>query len=172
MDEKPVAIARGNDLRISFKQAVNVAKAVKGKNLSYAVRLLTDVTNLKRAIPFVRYKRDVSHKPGIAAGRYPIKASNEILTVIKNAIANAESRHMDAEKLYISRFECNRPISKEISRRRRMGRLTGVIVELREREEKKPEAKVEKKPEPKAEKKPDVKPKPKVVKKPKVAKND
>jgi large subunit ribosomal protein L22 len=187
MDEKPKAVARGTNLQISFKQAVNIGRAIRGKELAYAVRLLTDVTNMRRPIPVVKYGRDTPHKPGTAAGRYPAKACKEVMLILGNVIANAGVKHMDVGKLFISRYECNREVSKNRAKSRRIGRLTNIMIEVQEKEEKKkptkkeapkpklkPKAPKPKKPavkkpakKPKAKPKPKTKPKPKPKPKPK-----
>ena len=171
-EEIPRAIARGNNLSVSFKHSVQIGKVLRGRDVAYCVRYLVDVINQNRPIPTKRYGRDVPHKPGMGAGRYPRKATVEILKIINSAIANAASNHLDSEKLYISRFECGRAVSKNRTSRRNIGRLTNIMIELREREEKKTDKKPAKeKPKPVKEEKPkekeqkkEKKPKPKAKK--------
>ena len=58
---------------ISHKHAREIAVAMKGLSIEKARDYLLDVTNLKRSIPFRRYKNQVGHKsdPGTMSGRYP-----------------------------------------------------------------------------------------------------
>jgi large subunit ribosomal protein L22 len=65
---------------------------------------LEDVIALKRAIPFKRYRRNVAHRHGAVgwdAGRYPEKAAKAVLIVLDNALANAEYKGMESEKMRI-----------------------------------------------------------------------
>ena len=65
---------------------------------------LEDVIALKRAIPFKRYRRNVAHRHGLVgwdAGRYPEKAAKAVLIVLDNALANAEYKGMESEKMRI-----------------------------------------------------------------------
>ena len=68
------AKAVGLSLPVSRKDAIMICKALRYKPLSKAKKLLEEVQKLETAIPFTRYCGDRGHKPGMAAGRYPIKA--------------------------------------------------------------------------------------------------
>merc|ERR1712070_980339 len=48
------------------------------------------------------------HKAAGDKGRWPIKATIVVKDLLSNAVANAESKGMDTEKLYISHAQCNR----------------------------------------------------------------
>ena len=82
---------------ISHKHAREIAVAMKGLSIEKARDYLLDVTNLKRSIPFRRYKNQVGHKsdPGTMSGRYPQKAATEILKLLDNLESNAEYKGMD-----------------------------------------------------------------------------
>eukprot|EP01083_Nonionella_stella_P307342 1079795_1 len=41
-------------------------------------------------------------------GRWPVKATAVVKDLLSNAVANAESKGMDTDKLYISHAQCNR----------------------------------------------------------------
>ena len=65
---------------------------------------LEDVIALKRAVPFKRYRRNVAHRHGLVgwdAGRYPQKAAKAVLVVLENALANAEYKGMESDKMRI-----------------------------------------------------------------------
>jgi len=98
------AIASGRDLRISPKHAREICAAIKGLMLDEARRLLEDVIAGRRPIPFKRYRRKVGHRrelQGWDAGRYPKKASKEILKVLDQLEANASQKDLDPERLKI-----------------------------------------------------------------------
>ncbi|MFT7615466.1 MAG: large subunit ribosomal protein L22 [Candidatus Woesearchaeota archaeon] len=87
--------------RVSTKQAIEIAKFIKGRKVKDAIRLLGDVTAKKFAIPYTRFNADVGHKPGIAAGRYPQNASNVFIEILKVCVANAIDKSLDEDSLVI-----------------------------------------------------------------------
>lgn len=95
-------------LSISTKQSVEIASFLRNKKVSQAKSLLNEVISMKRAVPFKRYNRDLGHKPGMAAGRYPIKASQEFLNLLNTLEANAEFKGLDSKNLIISTIKANK----------------------------------------------------------------
>jgi large subunit ribosomal protein L22 len=93
--------AIGRNLPISTKQSIEISNFIRGKPANKAAVVLERVMKKDIAVPYKRFNADVGHKPGIAAGRYPIKACGEILKVLKNAIANAQFKGMNADDLLI-----------------------------------------------------------------------
>jgi large subunit ribosomal protein L22 len=72
--------------------------------LSNAKTYLRDVTEKKKAVPFRRYKKKLGHRTGLQkafAGRYPIKAAQQILRVVEAAESNAENKGLDVDRLHI-----------------------------------------------------------------------
>jgi len=88
---------------ISHKHAREIAVAIKGLSLEKARDYLLSVVELKRSIPFRRYKNQVGHRsdPGTMSGRYPQKAATEILKLIDNLESNAEYKGIDLDRLKI-----------------------------------------------------------------------
>ncbi|MGB9675088.1 MAG: 50S ribosomal protein L22 [Candidatus Nanoarchaeia archaeon] len=121
-DAKTMVRVVGRDLPISRKASYQVAKVIKGKELPKVFKLLEDVIALKRAIPYTRYARDVSHKPGMAAGRYPVKAAKYVLKLLKNLQGSARSKGFDSQKLIIIHAAVHQG-----SKKRRGGRKIGLI---------------------------------------------
>ncbi len=102
LDPEKTAKASGREIRVSHKSAREVCKAVKGMMLSSAKTYLRDVLEKKKAIPFKRYTKKLGHRHCIEhsfAGRYPIKASEQVLKVIEAAEANAENKGLDVDRL-------------------------------------------------------------------------
>jgi len=96
--------AMGLELHISPKHAREICRILKGKNAGTAKAYLEDVIALRKPVPFKRYARNVAHKRGILkadAGRYPQKAAKAVLTVLENAMANAEYKGLESEKMSI-----------------------------------------------------------------------
>lgn len=100
-DPEKTSKAMGKELHISRKHAHEIATAIKGKKVNEARRFLEDVVQLRKAVPFKRYKRKVPHKRGMCAGRYPQKAAREFLKVLKNAESNAFYKGLDPENMRI-----------------------------------------------------------------------
>ena len=103
-DPARTAIASGRDLRISFKKAREVCAAIKGLKLEEAKSLLEDVIAGRRPIPFRRFHGKVGHRRGLQgwpAGRYPKRASKEILRLLNALEANASEKGLDSERLRI-----------------------------------------------------------------------
>ena len=88
---------------ISHKHAREIAVAIKGLSLEKARDYLLSVVELKRSIPFRRYKNQVGHRsdPGVMSGRYPQKAATEILKLLDNLESNAEYKGIDLDRLKI-----------------------------------------------------------------------
>ena len=104
LDPEKTAKASGRENRVSHKHAREVCKAVKGMTLSNAKQYLRDVISKKRAVPFTRYNKKAGHRHGIVksfAGRYPVKAANQVLKTIQGAEANAENKGLDVDRLRI-----------------------------------------------------------------------
>jgi large subunit ribosomal protein L22 len=104
LDPEKTVKASGREVRVSHKSAREICKTIKGMMLSQAKQYLRDVMAKKRAVPFTRFKKKAGHRHGLEkayAGRYPMKASEQILKVIEGAEANAEYKGLDTERLRI-----------------------------------------------------------------------
>ena len=137
-DSKKVAKACRRYARISWKACVEIGKVIKGMKTDKAKKLLQEVVELKKPIPFRRFNRDLPHRKGkIAAGRYPVNASKEILSLIESAEKNAENLELDKNKLYIKSFlvmkapSFRRPRKSELIGQRRKNVHISIILEER-----------------------------------------
>jgi large subunit ribosomal protein L22 len=122
-----LACGRVNEAPISPKHAIEIARFVKGKTLDEAEAYLHDVVDLKKAIPFKRFNRNVAHKRGLVgwdAGRYPRKASEVYLRLFNSVRKNAEYSGLDTDKLRIIHVSANRGIRRRSFMPRAMGRAT------------------------------------------------
>ena len=107
------AKAIGRNLEISKKDSVEIANFIRGRMISKAKYILEQVIAKKMAVPYKRFNRDRGHKRGrIAAGRYPVKASTTILSLIKSAEMNALNKGMNTDDLYISKMIANKGIGQ------------------------------------------------------------
>lgn len=132
LDPERSAIASGRDLPISFKDAVEVCRAIRGLKIDDAKRLLEEIIKKKRYIPYKRFKGKVAHHkvPGWYAARQPVKAAKYILDVLKSLEANAEYKGLDTERLRLIHVAAQkgRKIKKYIPRA--FGRSTPYFQEL------------------------------------------
>lgn len=87
-----------------------------------SVALLQRVLEKKEAVPAVRFRQDIPHRPGrISSGRYPQKATKTILSLLNAAQANAENKGLDAQNLVVKTI-----IANKASRPYRTGRIRGI----------------------------------------------
>ena len=94
--------AVGRSLPISTKVSVEICNFLRKRQLQNAKEILERVIKKDQAIPYKRFNMDVGHKPGkIASGRYPKKASTEILKIMKNVEANAQMKGFNTNNLEI-----------------------------------------------------------------------
>ena len=103
-NEESAVRAMGYEMPISFKHAVEICSVIRGKKVVAAMKYLEDVINLKKPVPFRKYKKKVAHRKGLEkwyAGRYPQKAARYILNVLKNLVANAEYKGLNKEELVL-----------------------------------------------------------------------
>lgn len=102
LDNEHTARAAGRDLSISTKASVEICRWLRYRDLQKAKRLLEMVMQKKLAVPYVRFNRDVGHKPGnMTAGRYPYKASKEFFNLLTLVEKNAAFKNLDTENLKI-----------------------------------------------------------------------
>ncbi len=105
-DAERMARAYGKELKISPKASNEICRRIRGMVVEDAIELLEDVVLLKKSIPYKRYNKRVAHRKEGAGGRFPVKASQQILKVIRGAVANATYReelgHPEEDELRIS----------------------------------------------------------------------
>lgn len=111
----------GREVSVSPKAMTELCRAVKGMLVKDAKRLMEDVIAMKRAIPYRRYRKEVSHRSLDAkwsAGRYPVKAAKIMLKLLEEMEANAEYKgfNLDALKIIHAASQRGRKIRKVIPR--------------------------------------------------------
>jgi len=111
----PHSKSRGSHLRVHFKHCREIAHHVSGMPVTKAIKFLDEVIAFKAVVPFVKYTGGIGRKaqakqskvPG-SKGRWPVKASGVVKDLLTNAIANAETKGLDPEALYVTHAQCNR----------------------------------------------------------------
>ena len=104
IDPDKTAIASGRNMRVSPKQCREVCHEIRGKNLDKAIELLEAVVEEKAWIPYKRHYKKRGHHPGMKkwfAGGHPVKASEYILKILKNAESNADNKGLDIDRLKV-----------------------------------------------------------------------
>lgn len=127
------AMASGRDLRVSFKEMVELLREIRGKKLSEAYKILDDVISLKRPIPFRRYNGGVPHRRGLSgfkAGRYPVKAAKLVRKILKSAEHNAMGKDLDPDSLYVKHAAAQMGMKLRRFFPRAYGRATPKIEQL------------------------------------------
>lgn len=150
-----MARAIGRSLPISFKQSIEICNFIRDKNVNDVKNILNGVINQKVAVPYKRFNMDVGHKRKIAAGRYPKKASTEILNLINHVEANAQFKGLNTGNLVITHINANKA-SKVMHfgrKRSRKAKRTHVEIIVQEKADEKSKEKKESKTDEKMEKK-------------------
>ena len=101
-DEGLVARATGKELRVKFKDTIEICAAIQGMKAVEAVKYLEKVLDKKAYIPVKKAKTQSGHKPGMKPfGFQVVKPTTAVLMVLESAIANAEFRGLEPENCYI-----------------------------------------------------------------------
>ena len=119
-NKENMARALGLALSISFKQSVEICSFIRHKKISDAKEVLNKVIRHEKAIPFKRFNHNVGHKTKIGVGRFPEKASKEILNLLNTVEANAQFKGLNTANLIIEHINANKA-----SKVMRVGRKRG-----------------------------------------------
>lgn len=114
------ARAVGLNLPISTKQSIEICSFLRGKPVEKAKTVLKRVGEKQQAIPFTRFNWNVGHRRGMASGRYPLRASAAILTIIESAEANAQFKGLTTKKLVLKQL-----CAQKAGQQYRFGRFRG-----------------------------------------------
>ena len=122
--------ARGAHLRTHFKHCREICHAIKGMRLSKTKKYLEDVLQFKAAVAFTKFTggcgRHAQGKQIKASGdkcKWPQKATQIILDLVKNAEANAEMKGLDTDNMVVSHAQANRAIKQRRRTYRAHGRI-------------------------------------------------
>lgn len=99
-EKKTEAFTRGTSLPISKKHSMYLGDFIKNKKIDDAIVDLEKVTKYKKIVPF---KGEIPHRKGkgMMSGRYPIKASQFFIKMLKGLRGNALVNGLDLEKTRI-----------------------------------------------------------------------
>jgi len=96
-DKENLAKVVGRDMGISTRQAIEICAHIKGMQLKKATALLENVMKKKAAIPFRRFTEGAGHQKGMGAAKYPFKASEQFLFLLKSLEANAQNKGLNPD---------------------------------------------------------------------------
>ena len=89
-------------LPISPKMSMELCRAIRGKSIVAAKKLLEGVLTMKKPVKIIRFNKDLGHKKGLGPARYPLNASKSMLQLVNSLQANAENKGLNPEKLTIT----------------------------------------------------------------------
>lgn len=125
-----VARAKGANLRVHFKNVVEVTHAVKGMKIERAKAYLNNVLEHKEAIPVRRSKggrgRHSQAKNVKSTGSlvfWPKHATKYVLDLLTNAESNAEVKGLDASNLVVRAAQANMAVKGRRRTYRAHGRI-------------------------------------------------
>ncbi len=147
-EKEHMARALGMALPVSLKQSVEICRFIKNKKVADAKKMLQQVIEKKKAVPFKRYDFDLGHKRKIGPGRYPEKASKEFIKLIELSEANAQFKGLNTSNLviaHISAHNAGKAWHYGRQSRRKMKRTNiELFVEEKKQEGKNPKPKIKK----------------------------
>ena len=60
------------------------------------------------AVPATKFDSDAGHVSGQGKGRYPVKAAEEVLALLRSAKSNAENEGLNVDQLEVQKFITNK----------------------------------------------------------------
>jgi large subunit ribosomal protein L22 len=126
IDPDKTSVSSGRNMRCSPKHCREICNAIRGLMLDKAIELLENVIEEKAWIPYRRHKGKRGHHAGVkwAAGGHPVKASQYILKVLRNAEANADNKGLDIDRLRVIHAAASRGRTYKKYIERAFGRST------------------------------------------------
>lgn len=92
--KKTEAIVNSKNLPISTKYSIAICKFIKNKKIGKAISDLEQVISFKKAVPI---KGEIPHRKGkgMMSGRYPKKASEHFIKLLKSLSANSNANGLE-----------------------------------------------------------------------------
>lgn len=104
------ALAQVHDIDASFKDLAMVCANIRRKRVKTAQALLEKAEKKEIPIRFYKYSKHLGHRSELGGkkGRYPVKAVKIVKKVFENAVANAEFKGLDLEKMVVVHASANK----------------------------------------------------------------
>ena len=139
-----IASAKSLNLPISTKHSIEISREIRYKTTAFAKDLMEKVIVKKKPVAFKRFNNDMGHKAGMASGRFPVKAANFFLQLLKSVEANAQDKGLNVSNLKITKVISNKASIPSGGGRHRHGtKRTHIEIEVQEFSSKKKESKKE-----------------------------
>ena len=136
-----LAVARALNLPISTKHSIEISRTLRYKTTAFAKAFLEDVIAMDRPVPFRTFNKDMGHKKGMTAGRYPEKAAREFLKLVNSVEANAQFKGLNTAQLKITKILANlASIPMSGGRSRTATKRSNIEIEVKELSQKKADA--------------------------------
>lgn len=107
-DKKPVVkrakktkvVVRAYNVPISTKDSAAIGRFIRNKGIGQAIEELEEVKKLRKAVPM---KGEIPHRKGkIMSGRFPKKAADSFLRLLRSLSANSNYHNLENPIIYSS----------------------------------------------------------------------
>lgn len=96
------ARALGKNMPISWKDATEIGRFIKGDTVEKAERKLEKVIEKEVPVPYTKFDSDAGHKSGAGdSGKYPVKAAKHMLEIVQESASNAEHQGLNPGSLHV-----------------------------------------------------------------------
>lgn len=136
------AVVHGKDLPISTKHAIAICRFIKNNSIEEAIANLEKVALKRKAVPM---KGEVPHRKGMMSGRYPVKAAEQFIKLLKNLAANVSVNGLDIANTKIAVAKADRASRTRYSIRNWKFKRTQIMLVAKEIAKPKENEKSEKK---------------------------
>ncbi|WP_414837823.1 50S ribosomal protein L22 [Candidatus Nanosalina sp. VS9-1] len=101
------AKAVGKNLPISWKDCTEIGRFIDGDSVEKAENKLERVIEKELHVPYTKFDSDAGHKSGGEAGGYPVKASEEMLKLLRSAKSNGVDQGLQESAMKVSNVITN-----------------------------------------------------------------
>ncbi len=110
MNKAPFIFAQKSEINASYKDMSAVCDFIRYKKASAALEAIDRFIAMEAPVPYRRHNKRMGarHELGGTKGAYPVKAANEVRSVLVNAMANADSRGRSGQDMYIIHAAANK----------------------------------------------------------------
>jgi len=125
-DPAKTARAMGREIMISPKDATEICREIRGKDLDEAFDYLERVIDGIDTVPYKRYHKKLAHKrsqSGWHSGKQPVKACEALIEVLENARNNARYKGLEESSLFVRHASARRGFIIRGFRHRARGRV-------------------------------------------------
>ncbi len=103
------ARALGKNMPISWKDATEIGRFIKGDTVEKVEGKLEEVIDEELAVPYTKFDSDAGHKSGDGdSGGYPVKAAEHMLELVQEAAHNAEHQGLNPGALHVENVITNK----------------------------------------------------------------